>query len=58
MRVSFHDHVGSMTYGDSEMVCRVCGQQWSVVELDGRRVLVALPYHGSHEAGEARGPRR
>ena len=57
MRVSLHDHVGSMTYGDSEMVCRVCGQQWSVIELDRRRVRVPLPYEGTHESGEARAVR-
>lgn len=61
---STHDHVGSMVYGDREMFCRACGQQWEIVEVPARnpnvfgatstRVLRAVPYEGSHPAAAVR----
>lgn len=58
MKVSFHDHVGHMTYTDESMWCNECGQQWRIVEFSpGRRTLIAMPYEGSHPAGVRRGLR-
>lgn len=56
MRVSLHDHVGSMTYTEGgDCWCEVCGQQWKMVEFDRkRRALLALPYEGSYPASNAR----
>ena len=56
---SRHDHTGHMEYHpDGSCWCTECGQQWEILTIPGRPPqLRAVPYEGSHPAGNARRPR-
>lgn len=44
IKVSRHDHVGSMEYGDGDARCRACGQRWTLGPA--LRGWVPQPYRG------------